>query len=339
MSKAEQDAFEEKIRRQIEAYHESALVYAAVKLGLPDKMGTRSWTAKQLAAELGLSAPHLVRFLRGLASLGICEERSDREFALSPAGRCLAAASPSRLAEKVQIVVEQYWQPWAELVSCLETGKPSFDQVFGMSVRDWRQRNTAQGALFESYLAKETLAQADPIIEALEFSDVRTVADVSGGYGGLLAALLKAHPRVQGVLFDSPETIEAAKPYLQSLGIAARVELVGGDILTAIPVRADLYLLNGVLQQWDDAEALAILKNCRVAMPGSARLIIIERLVPERATDDPGAVLLDLHMMTITGGRARSLAEFKALLSEADLVLSKTTPTRSGLTIIEAVRA
>jgi hypothetical protein len=74
-------------------------------------------------------------------------------------------------------------------------------------------------------------------------------------------------------------------------------------------------------------------------MPGSARLIIIERLVPERATDDPGAVLLDLHMMTITGGRARSLAEFKALLSEADLVLSKTTPTRSGLTIIEAVRA
>ena len=61
MSKAEQDAFEEKIRRQIEAYHESALVYAAVKLGLPDKMGTRSWTVKQLAAELGLSAPHLVR--------------------------------------------------------------------------------------------------------------------------------------------------------------------------------------------------------------------------------------------------------------------------------------
>jgi hypothetical protein len=337
MAGAKQDDFEARIRRSIDAYHESALVYAAVKLGLPEKMGTRSWTAEQLAEALGLSAPHLVRFLHGLVTLGVCEERRDGEFVLSPAGRCLAAGSPSRLAEKVQIVVEQYWQPWANLVSCLQTGTPAFEQVFGMSARDWRRLNTEQGALFNSYLAKETLAQADPIIAALDFSDVGTIADVGGGYGGLLGALLKAHPHVQGVLFDCPETIEAAKPYLQSLGVAERVELAGGDILTAIPVRADLYVLKGVLQQWDDAKVLAILKNCRKAMPDRARLVIIERLLPERATDDPAAIMLDLHMMTITGGRARSLAEFEALLSEAGLALSKATPTRSGLTIIEAV--
>jgi O-methyltransferase len=345
MAGAKQDDFEARIRRSIDAYHESALVYAAVKLGLPDKMGTRSWTAEQLAETLGLSAPHLLRFMRALASLGICEERRDGEFALSPAGRCLSADSPSRLAEKVQIVVEQYWRPWANLVSCLQTGTPAFEQVFGMSVRDWRRLNTEQGALFNSYLAKEAQAQADPIVDALDFSDVRTVADVGGGHGGLLTALLKAHPHVQGVLFDFPETIEAAKPYLQSLGVAERIELAGGDVLTGIPVRADLFVLKGVLQQYDDADSLAILKNCRAAVLEGTKLAIIERLLPERATDDPAAIMLDLHiaimldlhMMTITSGRARSVAAFEALLSEAGLKLSKATPTRSGLTIIEAV--
>jgi hypothetical protein len=78
-----------------------------------------------------------------------------------------------------------------------------------------------------------------------------------------------------------------------------------------IPLQADLYLLKGVLQQWDDEEAVAIiLKNCRNAMPDGAKLVIVERLLPERATDDPAAIMLDLHMMTITGGRARSLADF-----------------------------
>jgi hypothetical protein len=338
MAGTEQDEFEARIRRSIDAYHESALVYAAVKLGLPDRMGTRSWTAEQLAEELGLSAPHLIRFLHGLASLGICEERPDGSFALTPGGQSLRSDSASRLDKKVQIVVEQYWLPWAELVSCLRTGKPSFDQVFGMSVRDWRQWNAAQGVMFNSYLAKETFAQSDAIIEALDFSGIEAVADIGGGYGGFLAAVLRANPHLAGVLYDRPETIEAAKPYLQSLGVAGRTKLMGGDILTAIPVRAGLYLLKGVLQQWDDARAVAILKNCRKAMPNGARLIIIERLLPERATD-PGAIMLDLHMMTITGGRARSLAEFEALLSEAGLALSKATPTRSGLTIIEAVPA
>ena len=186
-------------------------------------------------------------------------------------------------------------------------------------------------------MAKETLAQADSIIEALDFSRVRTVADIGGGGGGLIAAVLRAQPHVKGVLFDRPQTLETAKPYLQSLGVAERMKLVGGDFLAEIQVRADLYLLKGVLQQWDDAASLAILRNCRSVMPAGARLLIIERLLPERASDDPAAIMLDLHMMTITGGRARSLQQFEALLSEAGLRIAKVTPTSSGLSIIEAV--
>ena len=343
MAGAEQDDLEARIRRSIDAYHEAALVYAAVKLGLPEKMGMQSWTAESLVAELGLSPPNVARFLRGLATLGICAEGGDGSFTLTSGGQSLRADSPSRLAKKVQIVVEQYWMPWTNLVGSLQTGKPAFDQVFGINVRDWRRDHGQQGAMFEFYLTAETFDQAGSIIEVLECAgEVKNVADIGGGCGALLAPLLIAFPHLSGVLFDKPDLIEMAKPFLQVFAqfrLPERIELVAGDILSGIPVKADVYLLKGVLQQWDDAEALAILRNCRAAMPDGTRLAIIERLMPKRAADDPAAVMLDLHMMTITGGRVRSLAESEALLGQAGLSLSKVNPTQSGLTIIEAVPA
>jgi hypothetical protein len=333
----DQASFEDRLRGQIETYHEAALVYAAVKLGLPVRLAAGSATGAELAETLGLSAAHLVRFLRGLCTIGVCEELPDGTFALAPGGQSLRSGSTSRLAEKVQIVVGQYWWPWANVVSNLKNGQPAFEQTFGMRVSDWRAAHPEQGALFESYLAKETLAQAGPIVTALDLSGTKCLADLGGGYGGLLAALLGAQPRLEAVLFDRPHIIEAARPFLETLGIARRVKFLAGDVLAAIPVQADLYLLNGVLQQWSDDAARTILRNCRVAMPEAARLAIIERLLPKLATDDPAAIMLDLHMMTITGGRARSLADFEELLAQAALSLANVTATASGPSIIEAV--
>jgi SAM-dependent methyltransferase len=332
----EQKAFEARLSRQIAAYHDAALLYAAVKLGLPDRLAARASTAEQLAEALGLSAPHLERFLRGLVTLGVCEERPDRTFALTSSGRSLTSGSPSRLAEKVQIVVGQYWRPWSDLASCLQSGKPSFAQVFGMGVRDWRREHAEQGALFDSYVAKETLAQVGSIVEALDVSGVKTVAEIGGGYGGLLAAILHAHPHLTGILLDQPHIVSAAKPFLHAHGVAEHVQCIGGDILQGVPVEADLYVLKAVLQNWDDAGASAILANCRKVMPDGAKLLIIEHLLPERAADDAAAIMLDLHMMAITGGHVRSLAEIETLLAQAGLALSKVSSTRAGLSILVA---
>ncbi len=232
MATAEQDSFEDRLRRHIEAYHEVALLHAAVRLGLPDMLAAGPLTPEQLAAALGLSTPHLTRFLRGLCTIGICAERSDGAFALSPSGHCLKSDSPARLAEKVQIVVGHYWRPWAELVSTLQTGTPAFDKVFGKSVAEWRRDNAAQGALFKSYLAKETQADTAAVLAALGVSASDRVVQLDGADAGLLAD---------------------------------------------IPAGGDLYLLKGVLQNYDDQGAAVILRNCRAAMADGARLVIIER--------------------------------------------------------------
>jgi hypothetical protein len=321
----DQASFEDRLRGQIEAYHEAALVYAAVKLGLPDRLAAGPATGERLAETLGLSAPHLVRFLHGLCSIGVCEERPEGAFELTPGGHSLRSGSPSRLAEKVEIVVGQYWWPWANFASSLKIGKPAFEQCFGMNVFDWRAKHADQGNLFDSYLAKETGAQLGAIVEALDFSGVGTVA------------VVQAHTQFAAAPFDQARMVELSQPFRPLLDAAKRVEFVPGNPLEGIPVTADLYMLQGVLQQYADADALTILSNCRAAMPDGAKLAIIERLLPERAADDPAAIMLDLHMMTITGGRARSLAEFEELLTQAALSLANVATTRSGPSIIEAV--
>jgi hypothetical protein len=335
MSPPEHDA-EDRLRRQIEAYHAAGLAYAAVKLGLPETMGADAWTAERLATALGVSAPHLFRMLRGLATLGLVDARPDDTFALTAAGRSLAPGAPSNLREKLLIVVEQYWQPWANVAACLKTGAPAFERVFGETVGDWRRAHPAHGATFDAYLARESFANAGSIIEALDLTGIETVADIGGGHGGLLAAILEARLELRGVLFDQPNTVAAAKPYLGSLGLGERVSSIGGDFLAAIPVEADIYLLKSVLQQWGDAGALAILSNCRQAMPDRARLVVIERLMPELPEDDPAAVMADLHMMVISGGRTRTRAEIEALLEHAGLKISNVVATGSGLTLIIA---
>ncbi len=336
MSSAEEDG-EERLRGQIEAYHAAALAYAAVKLGLPEKMGERPWTADDLAMELKVSAPHLERLLRALVTQGICEELPEGSFVLGPLGRSLCSGSPSRLGDKVAIVVEQYWLPWADLLHTVRNGEPAFEHVFGTDVWAWRNENFRSGDTFAAYLAGETFAGAGPIVAALDFAGVGRVADIGAGHGGLLAAILKAHPDMRGLLFDLPETVIGAKKFLKSHGVETRVTLVGGDFLAEVPVEADLYVLKSVLQHWDDASARAILESCRDSMPPQSKLAIVERLLPEPTSDDPEAAMLDLHMMVITGGRMRTRGEFEYLLTEAGLTLSRVVPTSSGLSLLEAV--
>jgi hypothetical protein len=268
MDQREQAEIEDHLRRQIGAYHEAALVFTAVKIGIPDALSAGPMASDDLAGELGLSAPHLRRFLLGLVTMRICEELADGRFGLTPVGQSLAPGADSSLREKALVVVGQYWQPWLDLSHCLKTGEPSFPKVFGMPVAEWRRANREDGAAFESYLAKEEAGEDD-----------------------------------------------------------------------ALPAKTGIYQLKSVLQQHDDTEARTVLETCREAMGPEAKLVVVERLMPERATDDPAAVMLDLHMMTISGGRTRTRAEMEVLLASAGFSVTNLSVTSDGLSLIEARRA
>ena len=172
------------------------------------------------------------------------------------------------------------------------------------------------------------------ILAAYDFAGLSTLVDVGGGHGHLLAAVLQANPRLRGVLFDRPSTVAALHEDLRAPGVAERVEVVAGSFFDGVPTGADAYLLKLVLHDWDDESAGQILGRLREAVPTQGRLLLVERVL-SRATDFPGATLVDLVMLKNHAGRERTEDEFRALLSGAGFELTHVVPA-GPLCILEA---
>ena len=155
----------------------------------------------------------------------------------------------------------------------------------------------------------------------------------------MLADILVAHPDVRGVLCDLPHVVAAAPPLLEASGVAERCKVVAADFFAGAPEGADAYVLKSVLHDWDDARAIAILANCRKAMAPTATLLVVERVMPEKAEQGRAveAYLLDLEMLVLTpGGRERTEAEFRVILSDAGFATTRVVPTTAPVSVIEA---
>jgi len=165
--------------------------------------------------------------------------------------------------------------------------------------------------------------------------------DVGGGYGVLLAAILKAYPEMRGKDFDLPHCQEGATRLLAEGGVDGRAEFVAGSFFESVPAGADAYILKSVIHDWDDERSLVIFKNCREAMKNGARLLIIEPTIPERvgSSSHDGVIIgSDLNMLVMAGGRERTEAEFRALLEASGLRITRiVTAPPTAFSVIETL--
>jgi SAM-dependent methyltransferase len=233
----------------------------------------------------------------------------------------------------------EVYTAWGSLLHSVMTGETAFRHVFGDDVWNHRRKDPDLDESFNRAFVQDALRIGREVLSVCDFSPVRTIADIGGGYGALLAAILRASPSLTGLLLDQPHVIAKAPSYLKEAGVLERCRTFEGDFFTHVPDGADLYILKSVLHDWDDGRSERILKNCRRAMKEGARLIVIERIMPDRVKQDPRIVLLDLRMLATTGGRERSAAEYRALFEAAGLTLTRIIPLRSGFNVIEGVPA
>jgi hypothetical protein len=173
------------------------------------------------------------------------------------------------------------------------------------------------------------------IVGGYDYSGIQTLADVGGGHGSLLCAILKANPKMKGIVFDQPQVVEGAKGRIDSEKLGMRCETVGGDFFKSVPA-ADGYIMKHIIHDWDDERARTILANCRKAMVKGGRVLLVEGIVP------PGNVpsfdkLLDLEMLLFPAGKERTEKEFRELFDSAGLRLTKVIPLPAPVQIIEAM--
>jgi hypothetical protein len=321
----------------INGHQSTAMIYVAAKLGLADRLAVSPQTSDELAEWLGAHGPSLYRLLRGLVTIGVCSERDDGRFDLTTLGRCLQTQAPGSLRGTAILSGEEWVAAWSGLLHSTLTGASAFVHVFGMSRYEHRAQHSYLNEYFNQRMVQGTAEVTAAVLGAYDFSSFRTIADVGGGHGALLTAILGAHPSVAGILFDQPHVVAGARPFLEAAGVAARCQVVGGSFLERIPGGADLHVLKMIIHGWDDEHGLAILENCRRALDGQGTLLLVERVLPTRAEDAPAVIMADLHGLAVSGGRERSESEFRALLGTAGFAVTRVVPTASPFSVIESV--
>ena len=235
---------------------------------------------------------------------------------------------------------EQYtWQAWEELFHGVKTGENPFLKAHGVPVFEYLETHPDDLAVFGESMTSLSGAENPAIAAAYKFAQVRTLVDVGGGHGSLLATILKANPKLEGVVFDQPSVIARAKndKHVTAKGIAERCTLESGSFFESVPSGCDAYMMKYILHDWNDEQCVKILSNCRAAMNKKGRVLVVDNVIPP-GNDPNWGKLLDIQMLII-GGRERTRKEFAAMFAQAGLKLKRVLPTKSPVSIVEGVRA
>lgn len=237
---------------------------------------------------------------------------------------------------------EEDYEAWGDLMHSVRTGESAFTHVFGTGVWQYRAQHADYAKSFDEAMANLVGVYIAVVLANYPFSTIKTLVDVGGGDGSLLVAILQANRTMKGILFDLPEVTEKANQKISEAGLSGRCKIVAGDAFDLVPSGADGYVLSRVINSFDDKRAIAILQSCHRAITHKSKLLLLERVVPDRvehSTAAQGPVMSDLNMLVLGGGRERTAAEHRALLEAAGFTLTKVVPTQSEVSVIEAVPA
>ncbi len=317
----------------------SQAVYVAARLGIADLLADGPKSAEFIAVATVSDERAIYRVLRALSSVGAFVEVEPKVFANTPMTETLRSDHPESTRDiTIWMGEPEHWKVYGGLAYSVKTGKPAWDAVHGEPIfPSLFHTNKELGDIFNRAMTSFSHQTIPAILEAYDFSSAGSIADIAGGYGHLLGAILKANPGVNGVLFEAEEVLAGAPEMLASYGVADRTQLVAGDFTDSIPVTADIYLLKHIIHDWYDDTNQKILGNIRESMPDNAKVLIIDAVISEDNEPHFGKII-DLEMLVSPGGMERTKTEFAELLANSGFALNRVIPTKSPVSIIEAVK-
>lgn len=307
----------------------SRCLHVIAELGIADLIGDQPQSTEALAKASGTQPQALYRVMRLLASVGIFES-ADGAWRHTDASRFLRSDHPGSLRDYVRMMgVAEFWNAFRDLDYSLRTGKSAFVHQHPEGAFGYLATHPDVGRLFDSAMTSKAHRDIAAIVPAYDFSQFATIADIAGGRGHLVRAILKSSPKAQGILFDQPHVIAGVTPES-----GEKLSTVAGNFFTDAMPKADAYLLMNIIHDWPDAESIKILSGIRRAMPSHARVLILEMVVPRTPAAHP-ANELDIVMMAIPGGMERTQQEYADLAAKAGLRLDRVVPTMSPYSILE----
>ena len=307
----------------------SRALHVVADLGVADHIAGEPVSAGELAERCGADRDALDRVLRLLATMGVFEA-VDGGFGHTPASELLRSDHPMSMRGFPRMMnLPGMAATFAHLDYAVRTGAPAVEKVHPGGLWGYLQERPDEAVIFGQAMQARAMADIAAILGAYDFARFTTIADIGGGPGHLLRAVLEAAPAAHGVLFDLPDVV-AALDFEHE-----RLTSQGGDFFADPLPRADAYVLMEVLHDWADAECLAILSAIRRAAKAGATVLVIENVLAE-GRPDPRGRTLDIVMLAVTGGRERTVSELSALLQPAGFTAGRIIETAGPMSIVEA---
>jgi O-methyltransferase domain/Dimerisation domain len=315
------------------------VVQVAAELGLADQLADGPRSAAEIAGHLVLHAPSLHRLMRTMASLGLLSEGEAQRLSLTKLGEALKTGAPGS-ARATLLMTGSSWvgTGFANIRHSVQTGRTGFEEAQGMPFFDYLAQHPEAATVFSEAMVGFHGAEPPAVAAAYDFSPFKTVVDVGGATGNMLAAILARHPEPRGLLFDRPHVVVDATKLLKANGVVDRVTIEAGDFFQTVPTGGDAYILSHIIHDWNEEQCLTILGHCRKAMKPNGRLLIVEMVLPPGDAPHPGKIL-DMVMLVLTGGQERTEAEYAHLLDNAGFRLNRVVATQSPVSVVEAALA
>ncbi len=262
------------------------------------------------------------------------QETENRHFDHTPFSAALRTDAPGSYRAAAQMF-HHLFPAWAGLHDSIRTGEPGFNKVFGAPVFDYIPAHPELGPVFDAGMTSMNGHETDAMLDAYDFTGIHVLADVGGGNGSLISAVLARYPNMKGILFDLGPAVGRAKENLKAADLADRCSVIEGSFFEGIPAGADAYLLRHIIHDWTDEQSIQILGHCRKAIPANGKLLIVDSVIPAGNAPSPTKDM-DMIMLTFPGGQERTEAQFQSLLKASGFELKSLTPTTSMVSVVEA---
>ena len=308
----------------------SQAVRAFAELASADELAKGPATAAEVSTALGTDAGATSRLLRAGVALELVTVNDAGQYAATALLRTLQRDAPGSMRGfAVFFASPGAWLPWGNFVDAIRTGRRQAPSALGMEYFDYLAKQPAELEFFTAGMDGVSSAIGEQAARMVDTGSVEVAIDVGGASGNLLHALMAANPNLNGIVFDRPNVVPIAAAAAQRLGLGQRLSAVGGDFFEAVP-EGDLYLMKWIMHDWEDAECIRILANCRKAMRPGGRVVVVELQLGEGS--DPGMPsLMDLNMLVVLNGRERTTHEYGELFAAAGLRLTQATRLEAPL--------
>jgi hypothetical protein len=318
--------------------HVAGAVSCLAQLGVPDLIEGAPKSAEELASQIGVDPQALYRLMRATASVGVLSEGSDGKFSQTPMSTVLRSdGTPSLRALAIMGGREWHGRGWSHLEYCVRTGKQALEQIYGAHIFEYLKQNPAEAQIFNDAMTQLSMIDSPAVADAYNFDGIRSIVDVGGGHGLLLATILKKNTNMKGTLYEMPHVLAGArngplKPVME------RCTFASGDMFSSVPAGADAYIMKHIIHDWPDDRCVQILKACRKGVNPGGRLLVVDSVI-QPGNDFSPSKFLDLQMLIFPSGCERTEKQFRDLFAAAGWKLSRIIPTAATDSIVEGAPA